>query len=364
MSDTYDTVIIGAGMGGLTVGSLLAKRGERVAMLEAHDVPGGCCHTFTMGDYRFCAAVHYIFSCGEGEPVHNLVTKLGLADEVTFERLDPEGYDHFSCPSEQLRFRIPNGLRKWCTRMCERFPDDAKSLRAFFDVICALAVDLDRIPDDRSIKNVARAVLASPRIVNVLRYRGYTLQRLFDEHHLSKRAQAILATQMGDVGLPPDRVSLFIWIALVARYGDGAHYPSEHFSTFIEKIAGVIADAPGCSLQLNTEVAEVRMERGRIAAVRTTDGREVRGARFICNTDPQWFVGAVGRAHFAPEFLQRVDTEYSASSFSVYLGVRGLDLRDHGFGNWNVWHYPQLDINDTYAAQHERHDLSNPWLFM
>jgi len=44
--------------------------------------------------------------------------------------------------------------------------------------------------------------------------------------------------------------------------------------------------------------------------------------------------------------------------------VRGVDLREHGFGNWNVWHYPRLDINDVYAAQHDRDDLSDPWLFL
>ena len=115
---SYDYVIIGAGMGGLTVGSLLAKAGARVAIVEAHEYPGGCCHTFPMGSYKFCAAVHYIFSCGEGEPVHALLRQLGLHERITFERLDPEGYDHFSCPSAGLRFRIPNGLAKWGARLC------------------------------------------------------------------------------------------------------------------------------------------------------------------------------------------------------------------------------------------------------
>jgi all-trans-retinol 13,14-reductase len=41
-----------------------------------------------------------------------------------------------------------------------------------------------------------------------------------------------------------------------------------------------------------------------------------------------------------------------------------VDLRAHGFGNWNVWHYPSLDINATYRAQHEQDDLRDPWLFL
>lgn len=365
MYERYDTVIIGAGMGGLTVGSLLAKAGASVAVVEAHEYPGGCCHTFPMGEaYRFCAAVHYVFSCGEGEPVYNLLRKLGLHQAITFERLDPEGYDHFSCPSEGLRFRIPNGLRKWRERLCDRFPDERDGIRRFFSVVTTLAEQLDRLPEKYSIGEVVRAVAAGPAVLQVLRYRRYTLQRLLDELRLSAPVQAILSTQLGDVGLPPREVSLLLYCALVARYGDGAHYPTEHFSTFIESIAEVICGAPGCTIAYEAEVCAVRFEDDRIAAVVTSDGREFRGDRFICNADPKSFVSLVGRERFPPAFLKRVDYDYSASSFSVYLGVRGIDLREHGFGNWNVWHYPSLDLNAAYAAQHDSDDLSSPWIFM
>ena len=46
----FDDIIIGSGMAGLAVGSLLAKAGRRVAVLEAHDQPGGYAHTFQVRD--------------------------------------------------------------------------------------------------------------------------------------------------------------------------------------------------------------------------------------------------------------------------------------------------------------------------
>lgn len=361
MNETYDYVVVGAGMGGLTVASLLAHAGARVAVLEAHEYPGGCCHTFPMGDYRFCAAVHYIFSCGEGEPVYNLLRKLGLHEQVRFERLDPEGYDQFSCPSEGLRFRIPNGLEKWSERLCDRYPGEVEAIRAFFAILHSLAIQLRRLPDELSPTNLLRSVT---RAQQVWRYRRHTLQQLFDRLHLSAPVRAILSTQLGDVGLPPDQVSLLIYVALVSSYDSGAYYPTEHFESFIEAIAGVIERAPGCRIAYQAEVDHVVMDGGRVATVGTTDGRTFRGNRFICNADPRWFVDLLGRERFPDEFLRRVDYRYSTSSFSIYLGLRGLDLRDHGFGNWNVWHYPGLDINATYAAQNDRGDLSNPWLFM
>ncbi len=357
----YDYVVIGAGMGGLTVGSLLARAGASVAVIEAHEYPGGCCHTFPMGDYRFCAAVHYIFSCGEGEPVYNFLRKLDLHETVGFERLDPEGYDHFRAPSLGLHFRIPNGLDKWSERLADRYPEHAPRIRKFFAIVKTLSVKLRQLPDIHSKLDMARAALRAPQ---VLFYRRATLQAVFDRLDLPAEVRAILCTQLGDVGLGPDRLSFLIYCALVSSYSAGAYYPTEHFSSFIESIAGVIAAAPGCAMVYESEIRSVSMDRGRLAAVTTADGREFRGRRFICNADPKWFVSLVGRSHFPETFLRQVDYDYSAGSFSMYLGVRGLDLRDHGFGNWNVWHYPHLDISGMYAAQNDRGDLRDPWLFM
>ena len=48
-----------------------------------------------------------------------------------------------------------------------------------------------------------------------------------------------------------------------------------------------------------------------------------------------------------------------------YLGVQGLDLREHGFGNWNVWHYPSDDLNAIYRRQLAgAGDATDPWLFL
>lgn len=49
----YDAIVIGSGVGGLTAASFLAQEGQRVLVLEQHQIAGGCCHTFELGGYRF-----------------------------------------------------------------------------------------------------------------------------------------------------------------------------------------------------------------------------------------------------------------------------------------------------------------------
>jgi len=45
--EPYDFLILGAGWGGLTTASLLARAGYRVGVLEAQDRAGGCGQSFS-----------------------------------------------------------------------------------------------------------------------------------------------------------------------------------------------------------------------------------------------------------------------------------------------------------------------------
>ena len=94
----YDYAIIGMGIGGLTLAALLAQAGKKVIIFEQHDVPGGYGHTFRQGRFSFCAELHYVWDCGPGERVFQMLEKLGLEKEVTFHRLDPQGFDRIVAP--------------------------------------------------------------------------------------------------------------------------------------------------------------------------------------------------------------------------------------------------------------------------
>ena len=94
-----------------------------------------------------------------------------------------------------------------------------------------------------------------------------------------------------------------------------------------------------------------------MTGVTTKNGKRFTARRYLSNMDPQRTSQLAG--------LPTTKTyEYSCGTFTMYLGIRGLDLRDHGFGSFNVWHYPHADLDRLYDDQLRRHDLSNPWLFL
>jgi phytoene dehydrogenase-like protein len=354
----FDDLIMGGGMGGLTVAALLARAGRRVCLLEAHDVLGGYAHTFTLGRYRFCAQVHYIFSCGEGEPIHSVLDKLGVVDRVPFVRLDPEGFDHIVVGGE--RVRVPNGLTKYRNRLMRRFPEAAEPLRRYFHEVAAVSEEIDLLPRDIT---PWVAVRSAHRFTHLIRYLRWTLADFYDHVGMPPLLRAVLAGQAGDYLLPPRDVSFLLHVGLVAAYDKGAYYPRGHYFQLVDTIAGVIREAPGCAVLLEHDIDRIHVDAGRVTSVSTKNGKTFTAGRYVSNIDPRRTAELAGEAWFSRD-EPRLRYDYSCGTFTIYLALKGLDLREHGFGSWNVWHYPDADLDRQYDDQLVRHDLTNPWLFM
>lgn len=358
----YDAVIVGSGMSALTVGALLANAGQRVCLLEAHDRPGGFAHTFRMGDWRFCAQVHYVWGCAPGGPIHAALSKLGLEREVTWELLDPDGYDHMILPDGK-RVRVPYGFDRLADNIEAAYPGQRDSVRRFCDLLLAIRRELRLLPEGPI--RWWQLVTEAARFPTLLLHRSRTLQDEFDRHGLSREAQAVLIAQAGDFMAPPKDLSIFAFAALFGGYNTGAYYPTRHFEHLVESLAGRIAERPGCDVFYEAKVTRIETtDDGRVTHVGTADGKTFHGDRFICNMDPQRAAAIIGREKFPRAHLKRLDYAYSPSGVIVYLGLKGVDLREHGFGNHNTWQLFQWDMNRIWAEEHDRSVFDRPWLFI
>ncbi|MEM6929987.1 MAG: NAD(P)-binding protein, partial [Myxococcota bacterium] len=239
MRPAIDYIIVGSGISALSFGALAAKAGYRVRVLEAHDTPGGYGHTFAVGHagrrFKFNAQLHYVWNCGEGRVVHRLLSKLGLAERVRFNRYDPDGFDDMRMPGYAMT--IPSDPDRLKERLAERFPAARRACAAFVDEVWATAHELDTMPRHRT---PARMLARLTRLTRVLRYRRATLQQVFDRFGLPKPAQTLLALQWPDFLLPPEDLSFFAWAMLFVGYCRGAYYPEHHFEHVIDSLVGVI----------------------------------------------------------------------------------------------------------------------------
>ena len=358
----FDYVILGAGLGGLSAAACLARQGYRVAVLEQHYLPGGCCHTFSYGDYNFCADVHYIYQCGEGQAVKQFLNYIDR--DVPFNSLNPDCIDRIITP--EVDFRIPLDWEKFRQRLIFTFPEEAWGINYYCHEIKQLHQEIKQLTQEVRWYDLDWSDwLSLPKYWNLFAKRNWTLQNLYDNAGLSLKLQTLLAGQSGDYGLPPSEIALITHTSLVCDYSEGAYYPRHHFKNLVDSIVSVITEEGGV-VELSTPVQHIEVDNYRVVGVYAGGETYQADNAYISDLDPKLTVKLM-HDHFALskyESDRLTNYEYSASAFNIYLGLdSSFDPADYGIGSWNIWYYPNGDLNQVYHQQ-LRGNLEHPWIFL
>jgi monoamine oxidase len=89
--DRYDTIVVGAGVAGLTAASLLARSGQRVVVLEARDRVGGRVWTDRADGHAMDRGASWIHGIDDN-PVAAAATAIGMpTQEFTIGSFQPDG---------------------------------------------------------------------------------------------------------------------------------------------------------------------------------------------------------------------------------------------------------------------------------
>ena len=121
-------IIIGAGLGGLECGYILAKNGMQVTVLEHEAQVGGCLQTFRRGAALFDTGFHYVGALDEGESLHTLFSYFDLM-ELPWKKLDEDCFDEVVIGEDTFAFA--NKHQRFYERMAARFPKEREGLKKY-----------------------------------------------------------------------------------------------------------------------------------------------------------------------------------------------------------------------------------------
>ena len=355
-----DYLIVGSGLSALTFGALMANSGKTVQILEAHEHAGGFGHTFTMAKkYKFNAQFHYVWDCGEGQTVNRVLKKLGLEREVTFERYDPQGFDHMRSP--EYAMDIPSEPEELIQRLSSLFPESSDRIRQFINEVEKTGEGLKKLSPPINPMELIKHPL---EVFSTVQHLNSTLQDVFDKFQLPQAAQTLLALQWLDFLLPPNQLSFYAWVVLFRGYQAGAFYPTQHFEHVINSLVKVI-ESHGGQVLLNHEVINFSVTNRTVTGVQAMNllnhqSDKFTGDTVICNIDPKKAAKMIGESQFSKTVRRKLDYTYSASNYMAYCVVKDIDLRDYGFGKWNLFHTGHENLNEAFAQMYDRHDFSNP----
>lgn len=267
-----DAIVIGAGCGGLTAGSLLAGQGRRVFVLEQSGSIGGCVSGFRRDGYTFDVGAS-IFEVLD--PLERVFAALHttIEDELDLIRCDPT---LAAVLRDGTRLTFPASEEGVADVFGGFSAEDAKNWSHFASYCSDLySVLLDTVYGEpvSTVGDLMRLLRRRPALARYLpafltSYQG-VLGRYFTE-----RAQESFAFQAVTMGLSPE---LLPGLYAFLPYGElrGIYYPRGGMIQ-IPKALQRVGERHGMVVQLRARVRKVLVEGRRTIGVALEDGTEIR----------------------------------------------------------------------------------------
>lgn len=314
MFSGWDTIIIGAGVGGLIAAAKLVKAGLRVLVLEKNSHPGGTAYVYQRKGFTFPMG-----PLGFTQPglIRGTLKDLGEWDDLKFYRV------HYRVKAFNLETPLSLPFSEMEKELTEHFSSDAQGVKQFFqdmEAIGSIPSFLDADTNDSITKRAAKISAAKylDGLVNDLRLR---------------RILGSLGTREPYIGLP---LLAAMW-NLMSK--DGIWYPEGGMRLFCERLvkaAGRKYEDSQLSdikrgeggrgigmIRLGTEVKKIRVEKGRVLGVTLEDGTQIDSDSVISNADYKTtFVKLIDPQMIPAKWYQAIlNAKQTGSILQICLGV-------------------------------------------
>ena len=355
---TYDTIIIGSGMGGLATAAILSKEGQKVLVLERHYTAGGFTHIFKRKGYEWDVGIHYI---GEVQRENSLLKK--LFDYVTDSQLKwadmGEVYDRIIIGDQ--RFDLVKGVKNFKKQMISYFPEEEQAINTYVDLVFKAVKTSKNYYISKAISPFLNTLIGSFLKKPFYKFSDKTTDDVLRSLTQNETLIKVLTGQYGDYGLPPKQSSFSMHASVARHYFDGGSFPVGGSSQIVKTIDPVI-EAAGGTILVSAEVEQVIVENNTAVGVRMKDGKIIRAKNIVSNagimtTYNKLLPSETVKKHHLKAQLQKVKP--SVAHASLYIGLEGSP-EELQLPKTNYWIYPEKGDHDT-CVKNYLNDLSQPF---
>src|SRR5215216_5072307 len=312
------TVVVGAGLAGLSAAVHLAAAGREVVVVEAEAVPGGRCGTVAVGGYRFDTGPSVLTM---PEVVRSTVGAAGeeLEDWLELRPLDPIYRIGFHDGS---RLDVVPGAERMAAEV-ERLagPEEAGRYLAFRDHLGRMLEAewgpfIDRNYDGPG--DLARP-LAVARLARLGGFRR--LHHLVATHLTDWRLRRAHTFQALYTGLSPfDALGIYAVVAHMDTVG-GVFFPAAGGMHALPQALAGVAEKAGASFRWSTRVERVEAGTGGVTGVVLAGGERLGAGDVVVTSDLP-----AAYAHLLPPAatdwrVQRRRLRFAPSCYLVHLGL-------------------------------------------
>ena len=317
MPDSYDVIIVGAGMGGLICGNFLAAGGRRVLILEQNHQPGGLMGGFRRQGFYFDVGDQSIESMGITFPLLEL---LGLYDPDEWERamyrIIVGSVDHTITDFEGTG-----------DALAEVFPAGADGIRRSFVKLEEISGFLGALTEKgrfpytahglEQVKGLAWMLAAALRKPSLTREAMSGKISELQARFVTDPEALRFVADLGYSGMSTLTGAGF-WHMWIHDYW----YPRDGIQSLMDKLAASFRGHGG-ELRLKTLVEEVVVSGGRAAGVRTAGGEVLEAGRVVyCADMTKLYTKMLPPGTASPSFLKKITAAPLAEPLvALYLGL-------------------------------------------
>jgi len=308
--------VIGAGIGGLATGALLAARGYRVTIFDPLDAPGGRAYCHQQDGFRFDAGPTIITAPWLFE---ELWRDCGgnLAQDVEIRPCDPFYTIRFD---DGTLFHYSGDPERMEAQIARIEPEDVAGYRAFLAESRRIyEVAFEKLAD-RPFHSLAFTATVLARLVRLGGYRS--VHDVVARHFRSEKLRTVFSFHPLLIGGNPfSATSFYCLIAhLEARFG--VHHVRGGTHALVRGIAGLV-ERNGGRLRLGEQVETILTEGRRATGLLLASGERVDADIVISNADPATTYGRLLKHHprrrWTDARIARGD--YSMGLFVWYFGT-------------------------------------------
>jgi phytoene desaturase len=339
-SDSYDVVVVGSGLAGLSAAALLSKAGKSVLVCEQAEAAGGYAHGIERPPYKFDTAVHVFPQGNPGGLPDTLFDFLGVGELV--ELIPVPAF--YKAVYPDLTIATPRGYEEFSATLSEVWPAEAGAIRAFVETCEKVHWQGHNQPPRIEMADLATAAKENPELFKYVRA---TAQEVLDEFFEDAALKSVLGVIWPYLAVPPSRVSAVTYLTMVSLFLQGAHYSRGTFEQFVKAFAEAI-EKHGGELVLGNAVTGIAVDDGAVRGVELEGGQRVSAANVISNADAlTTFDELVGEEHLPRRFMNKMRRmRPSLSGVVVFVGT-SLDLGELGAAH-EVFRPLHTDHDRTY----------------
>ena len=335
---TFNAIIVGGGLGGLTAGATLSKLGKKVLLLEQHYIPGGCATSFKRKDFIMEVGLHEMDGLFEEDSKVRIFEFLEVNKFIEFKQV-PE---FFNVKWNDTEFTFPHGYEKSQKLLVEKFPSETKGIKSFFKLLKGVLKETPKIPKEKW-KSMLLFPIMPLLFPNVVRASRLSVGRWLDKNIQNEELKLILTTNVLYYGDDPYDLSLLYYSLGQSSYiGGGGHFIkggsqqlSNYLAQYIQKHGGQVL--------LGKKVEQIIVENGEASGVKFKDAFNENSESISIDSDAVVVNAAIPLAvemlpdPYKTSLLNKTrNLKEACSLISIYMGF-DVDLKEFGVKHYSTF---------------------------